>query len=262
MQTIGAVPATKPDIKELEKSEPLDIKEYVLAHKCAQHPLFSYLRGNELSQEQIKNLLRNYDAHAGLLRRLLLKAATLMPDSAVGFILENVRNEYGNGSFEHCHQAQLLDLAAQTGISATTFQQAKITRGVRSFMKKAPQFYYPRASNKSENQHSDTKQSATKKSATSQQSYLRAAIAAGAITTTEILALEEFKALQCAFVSRHLQNHIWFDHVNVEAEHTAESIQLALHFSERSWNAVKIGIDGMLEATYDLYDGLMQAARG
>jgi len=239
MQTIArslphALPKAGLDLSQLS--------QYVLSDRCASHPFFAYLRENELSTGQIKTLLRNYDAHAALLRRLLLKAATLMPESAVGFILENVRNEYGNGSFSNCHQAQLLDLAMQCGLSTSgfqqAFQQARITDGVRSFMKKAPQYYFPRP----------------------KQGHLRAAIAAGAITTTEVLALEEFKALQCVFVSRGLQNHVWFDHVNVEAEHTAESIELALHFADHSWDAVNIGIDGMLDATYDLYDGLFEAA--
>jgi hypothetical protein len=163
-----------------------------------------------------------------------------MPESAVGFILENVRNEYGNGSFRQCHQAQLLDLANKSGLTSQAFQEAPIMEGVRSFMKKAPHFYFPRP----------------------KQRFLRAAIAAGAITTTEVLALEEFKALQCAFVSRGLQNHIWFDHVSVEAEHTADSIQLAVHFAEHSLDAVNVGMTGMLAATNDLYDGLLQAASG
>jgi hypothetical protein len=220
------------------QSVKVDIENYILAHQCASHPLFACLGERQINTDQFCRFLKNYDAHASLLRRLLLKAATLMPEDAVGFILENVRNEYGNGDFAKCHQGQLRDLVRAAGVHDQEFDAAPISVGVRSFMKKASGCYFPANS----------------------LSGRRAAIAAGAITTTEVLALQEFRSMQSAFVSRDLQDHVWFDHVSVEAEHTRESIQLAQHFVDKyhAWKDVRFGIDSMLDATSDLYDGLLE----
>jgi hypothetical protein len=217
------------------------IKSLALNHACATHPLFSFLENNSLNVRQIAAMLRNYDAHASVLRRLLLKAATLMPEPAVGFILENVRNEYGNGDYNKAHQWQLKDLANQAGVTDDAFNAAKIEPGTKKFIQAVTRFYDP-------------------KPATSA-GLMCAAVSAGAITATEILALEEFKALQVAFRKFDLQHHIWFDHINVEAEHTDESIQLAEYFIEKhnARSAVEHGLNGVLEANISLYDGLLSA---
>lgn len=210
-------------------------------HECARHPLFDALAQIELSVNQCGALLRNYDAHAAVLRRLLLRAATIMPEKAVGFILENVRNEYGNGKQEHRHELQLLDLAHCAGVSRALFDGAQIQQGVRDYLKTVVEFYNPRGQ--------------------FPERFFRPAIAAGAITATEILALEEFRAMQKAFARRNLQNHVWFDHVNVEAEHTDESLALALFFIEeyQQDEAVYFGLNGVLDANCRLYDGLLAA---
>lgn len=212
-------------------------------HACSSHPLFSYLETAELSVNQCAALLRNYDAHAGVLRRMLLHAAALMPERAVGFILENVRNEYGNGNQEHRHQLQLLSLATLVGVDQEVFDSVRIQPGVRSYIKSVVNYYKPTGK-----QHP--------------KSLMRPAIAAGAITATEILALEEFRAMQKAFTKHGLADHIWFDHVNVEAEHTDESLALALFFIEvhNASEAVYFGLNAVLEANCSLYDGLLAAA--
>src|SRR5581483_9422771 len=94
-------------LKADQKPSARYLTELASSHPCRQHPLFAHLRTRTLSKEQAVSLLVNYDAHATLLRRLLLKAAAFMPEPAVGFILENVRNEYGNGDYRLCHQGQL-----------------------------------------------------------------------------------------------------------------------------------------------------------
>src|SRR5437016_2291594 len=76
----------------------VDLRGLAQSHLCWSHPLFARLEGARLTTEQCAALLRNYDEHAGALRRLLLKAATIMPEEAVTYVLENVRNEYGNGN--------------------------------------------------------------------------------------------------------------------------------------------------------------------
>ncbi len=217
------------------------IKQLALAHSCAQHPLFDYLHSQKLEVRQVAAFLRNYDAHASVLRRLLLKAVSLMPEPAVGFILENVRNEYGNGDYSKAHQWQLKDLALQAGVTDDAFNAAKIEVGTRKFIQTATRYYDPKPS--------------------SSAGFMRAAVSAGAITATEILALEEFKALQIAFRQFKLEHHIWFDHVTVEAEHTDESIQLAEYFIDKhnAAKAVEHGLNGVLEANVLLYDGLLNA---
>lgn len=219
------------------------IKDIALRHTCASHPLFSCLAEHELNVLQVAALLRNYDAHASVLRRLLLKAVTLMPEAAVGFILENVRNEYGNGRPEDAHQLQLLDLARHAGVRQDLFSSQPIQSGVKQYIKEATKYYFPRGKLYG--------------------GMNRAAIAAGAITATEILALEEFKAMQVAFARLGLQDHIWFDHVKVEAEHTDESIQLAVFFMENygAHESVQFGLSGLLSANVMLYDGLLSAIR-
>lgn len=217
------------------------IKAIALDHPCAKHPLFDHLRNDRFEVRQIAAMLRNYDAHASVLRRLLLKAACLMPEPAVGFILENVRNEYGNGDYSKAHQWQLKDLAQQAGVTPEVFNSCRIEAGTKKFIQTAARFYDPKPA--------------------SAANFMRAAVSAGAITATEILALEEFKALQDAFRQFDLQHHIWFDHVSVEAEHTDESIQLAEYFIDRhnATTAVEHGLNGVLDANVHLYDGLLAA---
>ncbi len=218
----------------------------VAEHPCFKHELFDRLNSlageGSLSLRQVAALLKNYDAHASHLRRLLLKAATIMPEEAVGFILENVRNEYGNGDADGRHQLQLQDLAWQSGVSRNDYRLTPVQSGVKTFIKAVTPFYFPAG---------EFIPSAL------QGSGARAAIAAGAITATEIMAMEEFKALQKAFSSLGLQHHIWFDHVTVESEHSQESIALACFFGERDQKAaVEYGLKGVLDANLHLYDGL------
>lgn len=225
-----------------------DLQSELLAlatgHACWQHPLFDALEARRLSVEQAGKLLRNYDAHASALRRLLLKAATLMPDPAVGFVLENVRNEFGNGDYSQNHQQQLLDVAWAAGVDRQQYKRFKIEPGIRTFIASATSLYAP-------------------KPGRLPQGLSAAAVAAGAITATEILALREFRYLQTAFETFELQNHKWFDHVVIEAEHTDESLALALYFIEtnRSRSSVEFGLLGILQANLHLYDGLLSCLR-
>jgi hypothetical protein len=89
-------------------------------------------------------------------------------------------------------------------------------------------------------------------------------VVAGAITATEILAIEEFKAMQIAFASFGLDKHIWFDHVTVEENHSDDSLALAHYFMRqpRHIAAVLVGMNGVLDATEKLYDGLLSAVSG
>ena len=230
------------------------LRDFAAAHPASSHPLFSCLdkskeeEGYNLSQLQAGALLRNYDAHASHLRRLLLKAATIMPECAVGFILENVRNEYGNGDADGRHQLQLQDLAWQIGLSRSQYDGFAITSGIRTFIKDVTAYYYP-----VKNEVSPDWQFSS-----------RAAVAAGAITATELLAIEEFKSLQKAFTPFGLADHIWFDHVAIECEHFEDSVNLALYFlesrEEREKNLeadVLFGLKGVLDANMHLYDGLL-----
>ncbi|MCC7530084.1 MAG: iron-containing redox enzyme family protein [Candidatus Melainabacteria bacterium] len=214
-------------------------------HPCSSHPLFDYLDRTKLNHQQLCGFLANYDAHASLLRRLLLKAATIMPEEAVGYILENVRNEYGNGNPDHRHQLQLHDLAFQSGVTAEELREAPLTAGVKKYMQQVPQFYFP------EN--------------TGLEAYLLfPAISAGAITATEILAIEEFRHMQKSFAFLGLDQHIWFDHVTVEVEHSDESVALAVFFADRENGVESVldGLQGVLDANILLYDGLLAAAGG
>lgn len=214
-------------------------------HPCAKHPLFEYLARTKLNHEQIRGFLANYDAHASLLRRLLLQAATLMPEEAVGYILENVRNEYGNGNPDHRHQLQLFDLAVRAGVSIEELQTAAIEPGVQKYMQLVPQFYFPQSSQPDPES-------------------MTPAISAGAITATEILAIEEFRHMQKSFAHLGLDQHIWFDHVTVEVEHSDESVALAVFFSDTQdgVDSVLKGLGAVLDANVHLYDGLLAAAGG
>jgi hypothetical protein len=220
-------------------------REIAAKHPCASHPLFEYLDRTKLNHEQIRGFLANYDAHASLLRRLLLKAATIMPEEAVGYILENVRNEYGNGNPDHRHQLQLFDLSIRAGVSVEELEKTPIQPGVQKYMELVPQYYFPQIS------ESDT-------------GSIAAAISAGAITATEILAIEEFRHMQNSFVHHGLEHHIWFDHVTVEVEHSDESVALAVFFSdtEDGVESVLVGLNSVLNANMHLYDGLLAAAGG
>ncbi len=212
-------------------------------HPCSRHPLFDYLDNAKMNHEQICRFLANYDAHASLLRRLLLKAATIMPEEAVGYILENVRNEYGNGNPDHRHQLQLFDLAARAGVSIEALANAPLEPGVKRYMELVPNYYFPESSGL-------------------EAVFLYPAISAGAITATEILAIEEFRHMQKSFAHHSLDQHIWFDHVTVEVEHSDESVALAVFFADTKdgVDSVLEGLEGVLNANMQLYDGLLAAA--
>ncbi len=229
----------------LESSESTGLRKHFVqiaeAHPCFKHPLFETLEKSELADIQLARLLRNYDAHASVLRRLLLKTASIMPEEAVGFVLENVRNEYGNGDYRKNHQGQLRDLAWSCGISPELFFSSKIQDGVKFFIKEASVYYNP------------SRKIAKKLRA--------AAVAAGAITATELLAVKEFACLQKTFISRKLQHHIWFHHLSVELEHCDDSLALALYFAESQdcLASVEYGLKMILDANIKLYDGLLSA---
>ncbi|MBX9689832.1 MAG: iron-containing redox enzyme family protein [Candidatus Obscuribacterales bacterium] len=220
------------------------LKSIAEKHSCSRHELFSVLAGHELNNRQVAALLRNYDAHASVLRRYLLSAAALMPEPVVTWVLENVRNEYGNGDYSKNHQEQLRDLVWSCGIARDEFFATKIQEGVGKFIAEASRFYRPQTA------------SLPPKTKT-------AAVVAGAISATEMLAVKEFAALQKAFYSRGLQHHIWFDHVGIEVEHLDESLSLALYFTEQESGraAVEYGLKGVLDANLHLYDGLLAAIR-
>ncbi|MBX9723552.1 MAG: iron-containing redox enzyme family protein [Candidatus Obscuribacterales bacterium] len=230
---------------DLPQSSAASTVERLLAlansHACSSHALFDLLENANLSDMQVAALLRNYDAHASVLRRLLLNAASIMPEEAVPFVLENVRNEYGNGDYAGNHQDQLRDLAWSCGISKEQFFAVEIKKGIRDFIKSASQFYSPKGRLPS--------------------GMKRAAIVAGAITATELLAIKEFAQMQKAFASRKQQHHIWFHHVSIEQEHFDESMALALFFADKNdqSNAVEFGLNGVLSANVRLYDGLLES---
>lgn len=236
----GRVPSSVPKEKMATTARAIAAE-----HPCSSHPLFEYLDRTKLNHQQVCAFLANYDAHASLLRRLLLKAATIMPEEAVGYILENVRNEYGNGNPDHRHQLQLHDLAFRAGITAEELQNASLEAGVKKYMELVPQFYFPEKP--------------------ALEPYLMfPAISAGAITATEILAIEEFRHMQKSFAFLGLHQHIWFDHVTVEVEHSEDSVALAVFFAdtENGVESVLEGLEGVLDANIHLYDGLLAAAGG
>ncbi|MFA6212293.1 MAG: iron-containing redox enzyme family protein [Candidatus Obscuribacterales bacterium] len=228
----------------------LALTNYAKEHQAYNHPLFEALRTKQISRASAGRLLKNYDAHASHLRRLLLKAATIMPESAVGYILENVRNEYGNGVDSERHQLQLQDVAFSTGVSPQDYRNFSVERAVKKFIKAVTPLYFPIEQHTAKHAPLFNEQTS---------SFSKAAIAAGAITATELMAVEEFKALQIAFRQFDLQDHIWFDHVRVEEEHSGDSIALALYFlnKHQSFEAVEFGLKGVLNANMHLYDGLL-----
>ena len=84
-------------------------------------------------------------------------------------------------------------------------------------------------------------------------------MAAGGITATELMAVIEFKTMQQAFIPHQKDDHIWFNHVTVECEHSEESMALAVYFMRRgAQESVEIGLKGVLDANMHLYDGLLQ----
>jgi hypothetical protein len=218
------------------------IRALTREHACWRHELFAVLRSRKLNVDQASRLLKNYDAHASVLRRLLLKAATLMPDPAVGFVLENVRNEYGNGNYADNHQNQLQDVVWSLGVTPEQYNELPVTPPIKQFIQEATSFYFPPCGSLPEDLN-------------------RAAVVAGAITATELLAIEEFRALQHAFTHFGLEHHIWFHHVVIEEEHSDDSVALALYFIENHDQAksVDYGMKGVLDANLHLYDGLLQA---
>ncbi len=232
----------EPLLQQADISSASYLTEIARQHTCANHPLFEKLASINLTLDQACKLLRNYDVHATFLRRLLLKVATIMPEPAVCFVLENVRTEYGSGHPDWRHQLQLQDLAFACGIDKTTYFDTKIEPGIWQFIQKATNFYYP------------VKQHFAK-------AMLRPAIAAGAITATELLAIIEFQNLQKAFAKLGQSQHIWFNHVAIEVEHSDESLALAEYFiSEHQAKAeVEFGFYGVLEANCHLYNGLAAA---
>lgn len=211
-------------------------------HPCSQHLLFDRLESIQLTQLQAARLLRNYDAHASVLRRYLLRAAAIMPEEAVPLVLENVRNEYGNGDYSKNHQEQLRDLAWKAGVTKATFFKAKVNAGIKAFIKAARLYYCPGKG-------------------THGAGMKNPAIVAGAITATEILAVKEFALMQKAFVSLGLAEHHWFHHVTIEQEHRDESVALAKYFEEKhdAAKSVELGLKGILDANIYLYDGLLAA---
>lgn len=218
------------------------ILDIAAKHKCSSHALFATLEEVPITVSKAAALLRNYDAHAAVLRRLLLKAASIMPEDAACYVLENVRNEYGNGDPEKRHELQLLDLAWQAGVTQEQYRQVKVDPAVKRFIRTVVPLYFP-------------------KHHTVPAAMSRPAIASGAITATEILAVSEFTAMQKAFAKIGLDSHIWFDHVAVECSHTDDSLALVNYFVERkgAMPAVEFGLRGVLDANVDLYDGLLNA---
>ena len=130
-------------------------------------------------------------------------------------------------------------------MSQEQFAKCKIEAGVRDYIKQIIPFYLPA-------QQRDSS------------ALYRPAIAAGAIAATEIMSMHEFRAMQVAFQSLALSDHIWFDHVTWEAQHTEESLALSLYFiNEHDARAsVELGMSGVLAATSRLYDGLLSAMTG
>jgi hypothetical protein len=218
------------------------LRNLAQSHLCWNHPLFARLESVELTACSAANLLRNYDEHASALRRLLLKAATIMPEEAVTYVLENVRNEYGNGDPDRRHQLQLIDVVRQSGFPMADFNALPIQSGVRAYIRTVGRLYFP------------IKELWTP-------AETRPAIAGGAIAATELLALREFQKLQVAFAKLGLEHHIWFHHVTIEAEHSDESLALALHFLKEhgAVQEVEYGMQGVLDANVSLYDGLLAA---
>lgn len=212
------------------------------SHPCASHRLFDLLDTQSLTVPQAAGLLKNYDAHASVLRRLLLKAATYMPEPAVGFVLENVRNEYGNGVYENNHQAQLQDVAWSLGVEPATYSALPVMPGIKRFIADATKFYSPPCG-------------------WLPKGINRGACVAGAITATEVLAIKEFRSLQAAFRRFGLEHHIWFHHVTIEEAHTGDSLALAMYFIERhgQLNSVEYGMRGVLDANCHLYEGLVES---
>jgi hypothetical protein len=221
---------------------PRNFSDFAHSHECWNHSIFPALRSRSLSVEQAALLLRNYDAHASVLRRLLLKAATLMPEAAVGFVLENVRNEYGNGDYSNNHQNQLQDVVWQLGVTPSYYSSLPILPPIKRFIREATSFYFPPCGSLPAGLN-------------------RAGVVAGAITATEVLAIEEFRSLQIAFKQFGLEHHIWFHHVMIEEEHSDDSVALAEHFVQNynAREAVDYGMTGILVANVHLYDGLLLA---
>lgn len=245
--------SSQTSLREVVLSNPdmsLALRNFANQHDAFNHPLFSALRTDKITRTAAGRLLKNYDAHASHLRRLLLKAATIMPESAVGFILENVRNEYGNGIDSERHQLQLQDVAFRAGVSKDDYRHYSVEKSVKKFIKAVTPLYFPIEQHTAKHEPQFQRQTSA---------MSKAAIAAGAITATELMAIEEFKALQIAFEQFDLQDHIWFDHVRVEEEHSSDSIALALYFLNRhqSYEAVEFGLSGVLDANIHLYDGLL-----
>jgi pyrroloquinoline quinone (PQQ) biosynthesis protein C len=235
-----------------------ELRSIAERHPCWQHPFFAYLESGNVRAAQLASLLKNYDAHAGLLRRLLLQAASIMPEEAAGFVLENIRNEYGNGNSDHRHQLQLLDVAAKIGASQEQLDTIPLAKGVLQYIATIPAYYAPSQSFNVLNSQ-DMLQAGTLNFA--EDNINAAAFSAGAITATEIMAINEFKSMQKTFAQFGLENHIWFNHVTVEVEHSDESIDLAYYFVAKHNKETQVlnGFTKVLDANIHLYEGFLSS---
>lgn len=235
-------------LKEIANRDAGYLKDLALSHACASHPFFTRMRKAEelpITPLQAVAVLSNYDAHASLLRRLLLKAAAYMPEAAVGFVVENVRNEYGNGDYALCHQGQLRDVIDRVRLIGNLREQSQVlslSKGVKTYIARIGRYYHPKSVGKING-------------------FYGPAITAGAITATELMAIEEFRAMQIAFKKFELDLHPWFDHVNVECDHGEESLALAEYFIKNfdAADAVDYGFKHTLATNVHLYDGLLEA---
>lgn len=220
------------------------LKRLILEHPIIEHDWFKILHEERVDPERLIKLLFNYDAHAALLRRLLLKACVLMPEGAVGFVLENVRTEYGSGDYSKAHHFQILDLIKKLGETCkvdTDDSLKEISQGVHQYMLEVPSFFSPEELEPEEGMYAPC-------------------VSAGAILATEVLAELEFKALQHAFKPFGLHEHIWFNHLTVEKEHADESFNLALYFlneDDRCMESLEFGIGGILMCNSSLYNGFL-----
>lgn len=231
-------------VSSVSDSKVSQVETLILEHPCASHKWFELMTQSKIEPDKLLSLLINYDAHATLLRRLLLKSATIMPEAAVGFILENVRTEYGSGDYSKAHQLQLFDLINKLS-SMFEVELSPVVRelkpGVRQYLEEISTFYFPE---QELNESMDLP-----------------SIAAGAITATEVLAMKEFVVMQKAFSHYGLDDHIWFNHVEVEQEHAGDSLNLVEYFlnsDTRTFESIEFGIGGVLMCNTSLYDGFQE----
>ena len=235
-------------VNSVAKDKVGHLKSLILEHPCANHEWFKLMEETQIRPEKLVRFLINYDVHATLLRRLLLKAACIMPEPAVGYILENVRTEYGSGDYKKAHQLQLLDLLKTLAIKFNIQVEGevkKVSEGVRQYLNEIPAFYIP-----------------DEESTDGVNTFEAQAISAGAIGATELLAMKEFSSMKRAFDVYSLGDHIWFDHVRHEKEHAEDSFDLIKYFlqlDESNTESIELGIGGVLMCNTSLYDGFLEA---